>query len=900
MNPIEKLHALKQSIWYDNIQRKLLDNGELAAMIERGDIRGVTSNPSIFQNAISKTNDYDSALTPLAWAGWDAERIFWQLAVEDIQAACDLFSSLYVESEGGDGYVSLEVSPYLANDTEGTVEQAKLLWQRVNRPNLMIKIPATKAGVPAVRQAIAAGLNINVTLIFSIERYYAVMDAYLGGLEDRVAEDLPVKGIASVASFFISRVDTKIDAKLPEDSQLRGKAAIANARLAYEAFESVFDSERFRSLKERFQARVQRPLWASTSTKNPDYPDTIYVDELIGADTVNTVPPVTLDAFRDHGKAKLTITSDFGEARNTIRTIESLGISMIEVTQELEDEGVNAFSAAFTSLLEAIEERRKKATSQLGPIATSVSERISNLETNSIPSRIWEHDPSLWTDNPPDQEEVRNRLNWLDLPESSILILPTISNFADEVSSDGITRFLLLGMGGSSLAPEVLANVFVDENNKPHEEKPYLSILDSTDPAQIAQATRDFPPKESIYIVASKSGGTTEVQALFEYFWELTGGDGSRFVAITDPGTALEALATERGFRRVFNADPQVGGRYSALTAFGLVPAGLININLRKLLSRAAWMRSQTLKNVPAGRNPGLVLGAVLAESVLNGRDKLTILADAPYETLGSWLEQLIAESSGKQGKGIIPIDREPIGKAEKYGDDRMFVYLRNNGALENFVNDLYDVGHPVIIFDLFDPYDVGKEYYRWEFATAIACHILGVNAFNQPDVQDSKTRTKTKIKEYHQEGSLPDGEAIKLEAAGHALEKFLKKANPSDYIAINAYLPRDTKITEELQEFRIAIRKKTGCAVTLGFGPRFLHSTGQLHKGGPKNGLFLLITAEPVANMDIPNEHMSFGTLERAQALGDYEALIGRGRQVLHVHLEKPDDAGSLIDLIM
>jgi transaldolase/glucose-6-phosphate isomerase len=899
MTPIEKLHNLNQSIWYDNIQRKLIDSGELAAMIEHGDIRGVTSNPSIFKNAISKSNDYDSALTPLAWSGWNAERIFWQLAIEDIQAACDLFSPLYEESRGGDGYVSLEVSPYLANDTDRTVEQAKVLWQRVNRPNLMIKIPATKAGIPAIRQAIAAGLNINVTLIFSIERYQEVMDAYLGGLEDRAAEDQPLERIASVASFFISRVDSMIDSKLPEDSQLHGMAAIANARLAYEAFEGVFNGKRFHFLNERFKARVQRPLWASTSTKNPDYPDTLYVDELIGSNTVNTVPPVTLDAFRDHGKALLTISKDIEGARKTILDIESSGILMAEITQELEDEGVQAFAEAFTSLLAAIEERRETAVSQLGPLAAAVSNRVEDLEAKLIVGRIWDHDPSLWTNDPAGQVEVKNRLGWLDLPEKSAATLPKISNFADEVHTDGIERFLLLGMGGSSLSPEVLAHVFAREGSESPRWKPYLSILDSTDPAQVAQAARDFPPEESLYIVASKSGSTAEVKAMFEYFWKLSGGDGSRFIAITDPGTPLEDLATERGFRHVFFADPQVGGRYSALTAFGLVPAGLLGLSPNSLLSRAAWMRAQSLESVPPARNPGLVLGAALAESVLSGMDKLTILADAPYETFGSWLEQLIAESSGKQGKGIIPIDREPVGEISDYNGDRLFIYLRNSGMFDSWVKDLQDAGHPVLKFDLSEPYDIGAEFFRWEFATAIACHLLGVNAFDQPDVQDSKTRTKNRIKEYQKEGSFPGGEALKLEEAGIALKDFFRQASPSDYIAINAYLPRFTKMVEELQELRVALRAKTRCAVTLGFGPRFLHSTGQLHKGGPDNGLFLLVTTDPTNDIDIPNGGMSFGTLECAQALGDYEALIGRGRRVLHIHLDKPDAASEIIDLI-
>ncbi|MBT3314478.1 MAG: transaldolase [Anaerolineae bacterium] len=355
-NAIKELTALGQSIWYDNIQRKLLENGELAAMIERGDIRGVTSNPSIFQKAIADSNDYDDALKPLLADGWDAEKIFWELAIKDIQDACDIFTPLYKESEGGDGYVSLEVSPYLANDSEGTIKQAKELWERVDRPNLMIKIPATKAGLPAIRETIAAGINVNVTLIFSIARYREVMDAYISGLEDRVLAKESIEHVHSVASFFISRLDSIIDKQLPEDSPLRGKIAVANAKLAYEAFQEVASSVRFGKMQ-LVRANYQRPLWASTSTKNPDYPDTLYLDELIGPATVNTVPPATLDAFIDHGKAAATLTADLDAAHQIINDLEAEGISLAQATQDLEDAGVESFADAFTSLLKTIGER---------------------------------------------------------------------------------------------------------------------------------------------------------------------------------------------------------------------------------------------------------------------------------------------------------------------------------------------------------------------------------------------------------------------------------------------------------------------------------------------------------------------------------------------------------------
>ena len=371
MNTTLQLHEAGQSVWYDNIQRSLLKNGELAGMIERGEIRGVTSNPTIFMNAITKSQDYDDSLLPLVNAGLSDEEIFFHLAIEDIQAAADLFLPLYQSTQGGDGYVSLEVSPFLANDTQGTLAQAKDLWQRLNRPNLMVKIPATKAGIPAVTDAIAAGINVNVTLIFSLQRYAEVMDAYLAGLEKRATDGLPIASIASVASFFVSRVDTNIDARLQTIIQaggpqahkaeaLLGKAAIANARLAYADYKQVFTSARFLALKAG-GARVQRPLWASTSTKNPAYRDVMYVEELVGPDTVDTVPPQTLVSFLDHGLVRPSLEEGLDAALQVMADLKSLGISMDEVTDQLEEEGVKSFSDAFAVLLKAVNSRRQTA-----------------------------------------------------------------------------------------------------------------------------------------------------------------------------------------------------------------------------------------------------------------------------------------------------------------------------------------------------------------------------------------------------------------------------------------------------------------------------------------------------------------------------------------------------------
>ena len=900
-NPIQQEHALGQSLWYDNLQRRLLDIGEIAGLIDRGEIRGITSNPTIFHNAIARTADYDPALLPLAWSGWEAEQIFWQLAIEDIRRACDLFLSLYRSSRGADGYVSLEVNPALAHNSDATLAQAKQLWEWVKRPNLMVKIPATLEGLPALRGAIAAGVNVNVTLIFSLERYRLVMQAYLAGLDDRMKTGQPIGQIASVASFFVSRMDTKVDGRLDalgtaEAKALRGKTAIAYTKLAYEEFRQIFGKDPFARYRTA-GGRLQRPLWASTSTKNPAYPDTLYVDNLIGPDTVDTVPPQTLDAFRQHGQAAITITTGLDEARATIAAVEALGISMKTVTTELEQEGVKSFGDAFTDLLATLEQRRQEAVGRLGPLAGNVARRVAHLEAEAVPSRLWAVDPTLWTSDPAGQEEVRNRMGWLRLPFE--VTSPTVAADAEKLASEirraGFTHALLLGMGGSSLAPEVLSLVFA-----PFIQGMTFAILDSTDPTQVLETDRAFPPEKTLYIVASKSGGTAEVTAMLDYFWKRCSGDGSHFIAITDPGTSLDALANARGFRKVFLADPAVGGRYSALTAFGVVPAALMGLDVRHLLDRAAWLAGQCTADVPSARNPGLVLGAIIGQAALSGRDKLTVLADDELASFGSWLEQLIAESSGKQGKGILPVDLEPQRDPANYRPDRLFVYLRRQGALDAMTRNLLAAGHPVLVFDLPDPYDLGAEFYRWELATAVACSILRVNAFDQPDVQDSKDRTKAKIAAYQKSGKLEQPEPFLkkdgIELAGplppagkslsRALKAFLESAAEHDYVAINAYVPRNPETAKRLAALRGVVGARTGCATTLGFGPRFQHSTGQLHKGGPDNGLFLQITAHLTEDVEIPGEGMTFGLLEHAQALGDYEALTARNRRILRLNL--------------
>lgn len=921
MTKIEEIRSAGQSLWYDNIERAKLLDGSLAHMIKTGVIRGITSNPSIFQKAIASSKDYDITLKPMSWAGLDSENIFWQLAIEDIQAAAQLFLPIYEESDGADGFVSLEVNPLIAHDTERTIAEAARLWQRVNMPNLMIKIPATKAGIPAIRKCIGDGLNINVTLIFSLNRYVEVIDAYLSGLEDRVNRGESVKNIASVASFFVSRIDTNVDKLLQEKvnlnklstyqyESLAGKTAIANARLAYQQFEVIFSSTRFQALQ-KHGARAQRPLWASTSTKNPAYRDVFYVEELIAPNSVNTVPPATLDAFLDHGSVDVRIYKELDAAENLFNQLEKHGIFIEEVTTQLEAEGVKAFADSYKSLLEAVEKRRITAVSEIAPLNELVKNKVNELDEADFSQRLFRKDPSLWTDDPQGQSEITKRMDWLEAPIEAFENPPMYAGIGRELVSEGFTNAVLLGMGGSSLAAEVLSKLLapaaLDSGLR-------LSILDSTDPLQIEAITVETPALQTLYIVASKSGTTGEINAFLDYFWERTikagnNNPGQQFIAITDPGTRLNEIALERGFRAVYNANPQVGGRYSALTTFGLVPAAIMGIDLHNIIKNACNMAQLCLPQQPIHANPGIVLGVIIGTAALNGKDKLTLITEGKWDAFGDWLEQLVAESSGKDGKGILPVTGEPELSVDSYSRDRLFVYLNLDSTREPFVDSIAKAGHPLIKLHIDRDEVLSGQFYLWEVAVATACSIIGVNSFDQPDVQDAKLRTISGLDAYRKNGSLPMVKPSVQFPRAKILDDFVPSPVPGkllsfieeavardrdkiEYVAINAFLPRNQKNEEVLQYLRKEFGEKFHLATTLGFGPRYLHSTGQLHKGGPNTGFFLLITAQRQDDINIPGQGLSFGVMQRAQAIGDMQALKAKQRSVLWVDLDEPNPA--------
>jgi transaldolase/glucose-6-phosphate isomerase len=885
------MHALLdlgQSVWLDYLRRGMLRSGELQSLIDDG-LRGMTSNPTIFEHAIGGSTDYDDELKVLAPSPRSDLAIFERLALEDVRQAADLFRPVYDASGGRDGFVSLEVSPTLARDTEGTVAEARRLWAEANRPNLMIKVPGTAEGWPAIERLLTEGINVNITLLFSLEHYRQVAEAYLRALESRLRAGKPIDRLASVASFFVSRVDTETDRRIEAKGgpllDLRGKVAIANAQLAYAWFRDLLDSPAWQRLASA-GARPQRLLWASTGTKNPGYSDVLYVDSLIGPDTINTMPPATLQLFEDHGTARRTLPDDAAEAHLVMERLAAGGVDFADVTRALEDDGIEKFAQSFEALLGVIASKRKALATRTPPrhsavvqgIDTAVAVRLDALDHAQVPRRIWARDPTVWKDDP-DTPEIRDRLGWLTVGEAMAQRVKDLAGFADQVRAE-FSRVVLCGMGGSSLAPEVLWRTFGATAGYPS-----LQVLDSTDPRAVRQAERGGDLAKTLFIISSKSGTTQESDSFFRYFWERTGGRGAQFVAITDPGTPLERLAGERGFRRTFLNPPDIGGRYSALSFFGLVPAALIGVDVATLLHRAHRMAEACAACVPVLENPGAWLGAILGESALAGRDKVTFVLSPGIASFGSWAEQLIAESTGKESNGILPVADEPLGPPEVYGGDRVFVSMvlgsEADRGIESRLAVLEKAGHPVVHLRLDDGYDVGQEFFRWEFATAVAGAVLGINPFDQPNVAESKANTKA---------VLAKRTAPSPAASAAELEQFLGGISPGDYLAIMAYLPPTPENDRRLAAIRLRLRDRLKVATTLGYGPRFLHSTGQLHKGGPPVGHFIQIVERAGEDLPIPGESFSFGELEAAQAEGDLLALRGRGRPAIRI-----DDPGLL-----
>ena len=923
-NALVQLAAAGQSPWLDFIERRFVADGKLLALVENDALRGVTSNPSIFEKAMGHGTEYDAEIKPLAESGSaDVSEVYETAAISDIRAAADVLKPVWDATGGLDGYVSLEVSPYLALTTEPTIVEARKLWEKVDRRNLMVKVPGTEAGTPAVRQLIADGININVTLLFAVDAYEKVLEAYIAGLEERSGRGEDISHIASVASFFVSRIDGKIDGQIDKrvganDAEsdalrsVRGKVAIANAKIAYQHYVEVKGSDRWRALEAK-GANPQRLLWASTGTKDRAYSDVLYVEELIGPDTVNTMPPATMDAFRDHGAVRMSLTEDLDGARRVLADAERLGLDLAGVTAGLVDDGVKSFADAFDALLGAVAAKRVKLVGDRLPtmrvslpedLQKAVDATLENWRKDGKVRRLWQRDASLWTG-----KDEAKWLAWLDIVDERLLHVDELEAFAADIERAGFKHVLLLGMGGSSLGPEVISETFGQRGGHPA-----LLVLDSTDPQQVAHFADRIDPANTLFIVSSKSGGTLEPNILKAYFFKLAedalgaGRAGERFVAVTDPGSHMEQVAKSDGFRKIFYGNKEIGGRYSVLSNFGLVPAAAAGVDVRSCLESARIMARSCADSVPPAENPGVRLGAVLGTLALHGRDKVTIVASPGIYDLGAWLEQLLAESTGKQGRGLVPIDNEALGAPGVYGDDRVFAYLRlrdaPDPAQESAMKALEAAGQPVVTIDLASKLGVFQQFFQWEMATAVAGSILGINAFDQPDVEASKIETRKLTDAYAESGTLPEETPFATDGAfrffadardagelgdGDAatiLRRHFARAKSGDYAAVLAYIERDTETRAWIERVRLSIRDAKKVATAAEFGPRFLHSTGQAYKGGPASGVFLQVTADDADDLAVPGEKFSFGIVKAAQARGDFDVLTERGRRALRVHI--------------
>lgn len=916
-NPLTELEKVGQSIWFDQMERKLLSTGALKKMIEEDDLRGLTSNPTIFEKAIAGSEDYDDQLRGLASQAKSHLEIYDELVIQDIGDAADVFRPVYDRTQGADGFVSIEVSPLLAHDTQGTIDEAKRLFERLGRPNVMIKIPATPECIASIEQTIANGINVNVTLIFSNDVYKQVMEAYIRGLERRAERGEPIGGIASVASFFVSRIDAQADKQIEDKlkttgdkelEELLGKVAIANAKLAYETFRQTFSSPRFQKLRDR-GARVQRPLWASTGTKNPKYSDVLYIESLIGPDTVNTVPPATYAAFRDHGKVRLTLAENVDEAHRIIDKFHAKGFSLEQITRDLTTDGVKSFGGSFESLMSTIEARRDLAMRaldqrlllHLGTYQAAVDEAISRADKEKYVERIWKKDASLWKkDDDAHKKIITNALGWLTVPQLLLDHAAELTAFADEVKSQ-FDHIVVLGMGGSSLCSEVTRSVFGRRAGYPE-----LLILDSTVPQAVRELEKKLDLSRTLFLVASKSGSTTEPMMFHRYFYDRVRsvkGDraGENFIAVTDPDTQLGRDAKADHFRRIFINPADIGGRYSALSYFGMVPAAVAGIDVKTLLDRAVHA-SHTAVTPTVEKNPAALLGVALGTLATKGRDKLTLITPAPLDRLGLWVEQLIAESTGKEGKGIVPIAGEPELPVNAYGKDRVFMSVRMRGAeVTKRLEELTAAGHPVIELILEDPLDLGETFFVWEFATAVAGAALGIDAFDQPNVQESKDNTKALLAEYQNSGKLQREDIVPVAAAREKIAQLIASVKPGDYVALTEYIAESPKRDALISQIREAIGSELHVATTTGYGPRFLHSTGQLHKGGAANGIFIQMIAPPGQDVPLPGEKFSFGVLAEAQALGDYQSLKSRDRRRVRIDLGDDIESGlqSIVEIL-
>jgi transaldolase/glucose-6-phosphate isomerase len=883
---LQQLGALGQSVWYDHLRRALLDSGELASLVGAG-AAGVLSDPENLRRAILAGSEYDQALIRLA--GSELE-VLQGLVLEDAGNAADRLLPVYEHSQGLDGYLSLWLSPEVAENTQAIVAEASRLTQSLQRPNLMLEIPATWPA--CTLRALVASNSVNATLISPL-----CLQTPLGlHPECPNCWNRGPARVASLASIHLSDLDGKVDRmlgglgadELPA-GLLRGKSGIALARAVHAHQGEIYRRVEWSRLAEA-GARIQRLLFRGMLPLDPALPETYYLQALVGPGAVTAATPDAFEVLLQPGKVEATLEGGLEGTQQRLEALAELGIDLGEVGRELQREQLAAARESWHRLLEAVADKRQRLaagwrplTAELGPLQLAAERAINAIAAQRVPYRIWARDHTVWK---PDPSEIANRLGWLRAAEIMRAQIDRLEGLAAAFRADGYIRVVLLGMGGSSLTPDMFHRAFGVREGFPE-----LNVLDTTDPGAIHDLAQNVDLERTAFLVSSKSGTTQETLSLFKFFYRRTVAAmgewrGGALPGHHRPGTPLAALAERLHLRGALLNDPDLGGRYSALSYFGLVPAALIGLDLSLLLERAMQAASAAERWVPAAANPAAWLGTILAEAARQGRDKLTLLTSPGIESFGDWLEQLIAESTGKQGTGILPVVGEAPASPQAYGDDRLFVQLQlgEDPGEQAVLDQLRAAGHPVVGLGLRDRYDLGGQFFLWEMATAVAGHLLGINPFDQPNVEAAKAQARRIV---GSPGALPEEQPV-VEAdglrvfggppqpssgVGEVIRTFLQQARPGAYLALQAYVHPTATVRSGLAALRLALRDRTRLATTQGFGPRYLHSTGQLHKGDAGKGLFLQLTAPNPLDLDIPDEptadtsSLTFGALKAAQA---------------------------------
>lgn len=888
------------SIWLDGLRRGTLMSGEFARLIREG-VRGAIIDPRVLEQAISGSTDYDDGLRRLVGEGCVATAIQRTLLVEDAREAADALRPLFEASGERDGYVSCPL-PGAPRDTESMLEAAAELHKSLRRENFLVQLPATPAGVRACALLAAQGFSSHVTLVFDADRAEHVMSAFRQGVA--TAKDSRARLWLGPT---LNRLDASVDRELRALIQrgadeatcegLLSRAALALARQLQLATQSLTDTI-------ADQPRV-RLLFSGVDPTEAGQAPTHYLGTLLGS-LVCAQTHASFEAFQDLDASDVDGRLGLSGERQpapVFSALSQVGVDMATVGSELRGALSHDLSRADEALCHVITARREALLEQaperqrlsLGDAPRPVMEALKALGRQEAPRRLWHADPTLFTADPAHEASIRSRLGWLHSPARMRAHLDDLSEFSRQMYRAGFRKVLLMGMGGSSLCPEVLANTYGQTPGFME-----LRVLDSTDPSAVLHAAEWVEVGQTLFIVASKSGGTIEVRAFEAYFFEMVkehlgARAGSQFVAITDPQTALVDLARRRGYARVFENDPNIGGRYSAVSLFGLLPAALIGADLEALVGDAERMAVSCAPVVPSEDNPGLRLAAFVAGLAKAGRDKLTLVLSPEVASLGSWIEQLVAESTGKQGRGVVPIDQEPLGAPDSYTQDRAFVYVRFGGRaqtpLDLEVDQLVSAGHPVARIGMLAEHDLGGEFFRWEIATAFTGALLGVNPFDEPNVTEAKQETASLIAHFERTGelSVPPGAAPSSAQVASLLDSLL----PGDYLVLSAYIERTPARDALFAKIREQIRDRYRVATTLGYGPRFLHSTGQLHKGGPASVKFLVFTQDRSLDLAIPGKPYGFAVLRDAQAFGDLAVLERRERRAQHVQLGGAVDAG-------